>query len=65
LNTTTPNKLTLSVPEAASVIGIGKSTLWRMIAEREISAIKIGGRTLIRDADLRAFIDGRQNARAA
>ncbi len=36
-----------AVPVAAKRMGIGKSTLWKLIADGEISVVRVGGRTLV------------------
>lgn len=51
---TTP--LCISVPEAARLLGIGRSTLWTLIARGEVRTIRIAGRRLIRDVDLADFL---------
>ncbi len=51
---TTP--LCVSVPEAARLLGIGRSTLWTLIARGEVRTIRIAGRRLIRDVDLADFL---------
>jgi len=49
-------KLTYNLKEAATALGIGKTTLYKAIAERRLRAIKLGSRTLIPSEDLRAWI---------
>ncbi len=58
-----PQKLALSVPEAARVIGIGKSKMWELIARREVEAIKLAGRTLVRPEALASFVASAEPAR--
>jgi excisionase family DNA binding protein len=41
------NRLAYGVKDAAEKIGISASKLWAMIANREISCVRLGGRTLI------------------
>lgn len=43
--------------EAAAFLGIGKRTVARRIADREIVYIKIGSRLLFDPADLRAYAE--------
>jgi excisionase family DNA binding protein len=47
--------LLYSVADAARLLGVGKSTLWGMIARGEIGTRKIGRRTLIRRQTLERF----------
>jgi len=54
--------LLYSVADAARLLGIGKSTLWGMIARGEISTRKIGRRTLIRRQTLERFAGITQEA---
>lgn len=51
-------KFAYRVPEAARLIGISKSKMWAMIAEKKVEARKIGGSTVITHAALQALIDG-------
>ncbi len=57
--TETPRTLPLAVPplEAARLIGISRTGLYRLSASGEIRLIKVGARTLVRTADLTAFLD--------
>lgn len=50
--------LLLDIESAAETLGIGRSTLFGLIRAGEMPIVKIGKRTLIRRADLDAFIDG-------
>lgn len=46
------DRLAFSVPEAAARLGIGKTTIYKMIAGGTLRAVKIGKRTLIPANDL-------------
>lgn len=46
------------VPEAARIVGVSASKMWALIARQEIVARKLGGSTVIRHADLVAYVDG-------
>jgi excisionase family DNA binding protein len=48
--------LLVSIPEAAAILGIGKSTLFALLAEGTIPVRKIGARSLIAVSDLEDFI---------
>ena len=39
-------KLLLRVPEAAEVVGLSRSTIYELVASRQIPAVKIGRRNL-------------------
>lgn len=45
------------VNEAFERLGVGRSKLYELIADGEIATVKIGRRTLIADADLRAYAE--------
>lgn len=53
-----PQPLAYSVAEACQVSSIGKTRLYQLIAEKRLEARKIGKRTLIPAASLRALING-------
>jgi excisionase family DNA binding protein len=44
-----------SIPEAGKMLSVGRSTLYRLIGEGKLEAVKIGRRTLIRVASIRAL----------
>lgn len=52
-------RLAYSVPEASAAIGVGKTTLYALIAQGVLPSTLIGKRRLIRAADLDALIAGR------
>lgn len=54
--------LNLPVLEAARVLGIGRSKLYEMLADPDnpLEAVKLGSRTLVRVASIRAFSDSLQ-----
>lgn len=52
--------LTVRIPQAAQLLGIGRSTVYELINRGELKTIKIGRSTLIPMADLRAFIEQRR-----
>lgn len=44
--------LTLSIKDAAKALGLGRSTIYRLIGERQLETVKIGNRTLIKTASI-------------
>lgn len=49
-------KLAYGIKEAASALGIGRTTIWRAIKDGKLSAVKIGNRTLIKTEALQAWL---------
>ena len=52
------NHLAYSVREAAQISNLGRSTIYKALAEGELRARKAYGRTLILHDDLQAFLKG-------
>lgn len=50
------HKLTYTIAEAVVALGVGKTTIYKLIKEGKIKAIKIGARTLIPASDLHAIL---------
>ena len=48
--------LAVSVKEAASLLGVGRSTVFELIREQRLASIKVGKRRLIPTEELEAFI---------
>ncbi|RIK16416.1 MAG: ethanolamine utilization protein EutA [Acidobacteria bacterium] len=44
------------IPDAATVLGIGRSTLYELIAAGKIRTVKIGRRTLIAQDELERYV---------
>jgi excisionase family DNA binding protein len=51
-------KTTLKVPEAAVVIGIGRSAAYEAVRAGQIPSIRIGRRVLVPVSALRALLEG-------
>ena len=47
--------LNVTIPEAARLIGCGRSKLYELMAEQKLEAVKLGSRTLIRVSSIKAF----------
>jgi excisionase family DNA binding protein len=58
MKTTPPatEPLRVDVPEAARIIGVSRTRLYKHMKEGNIRSIKDGGRTLFTMAELRAFV---------
>jgi excisionase family DNA binding protein len=54
----TPEPLAYSIADACRVTSIGRTRLYTLIAEGQLEVRKIGRRSLIPAASLRALIDG-------
>lgn len=54
-------KLLVSVSEAADMLGIGRTNLYHRINSKEIEAVKIGGRRLVKLASIEEFVDRASN----
>jgi excisionase family DNA binding protein len=54
-----PSKLLLTVEEAAGMLSVGRSLLYRLVSGQEIASIKIGRTRRIPVAALEAFITRR------
>ena len=55
--TISPERLCFSPTDAAKTLGIGRSTLFGLLARGEIKARKLGTRTLIPAAELQRYVD--------
>lgn len=49
-------KLAYGIKEAASALGVGRTTIWRAIKAGKLSAVKVGNRTLIKTEALQAWL---------
>jgi excisionase family DNA binding protein len=53
----TVTKLSVTIPEAIEMTGLGRSTIYRLFAERKLTPRKSGKRTLILVDDLKRYIE--------
>ena len=53
------------IPQAAAMLGIGRSTLYLCIAAGEIETIKVGRSTLVPVDSLKAFVASRRSSKLA
>lgn len=54
MDTTTP-ALLVDHDEAARLLGVGRTTIWRMVKRGELTQVNIGRRALITRESLEAF----------
>jgi len=60
--------LTLSVPEAAQLLGLSSNHAWRLVATGELPSLRLGRRVLVPRSSLVALVEnaaGRQLAAVA
>ncbi|MBY0362342.1 MAG: helix-turn-helix domain-containing protein [Phreatobacter sp.] len=48
--------MAVGVVEAAALMNVGVSTVYRLLSRGELARLKLGHRTLIRRSDLEAFL---------
>lgn len=51
-----PPRITHTIESAVEQLGCGRTTIYALIAEKKLEALKLGRRTLITDASLRALV---------
>jgi excisionase family DNA binding protein len=50
------NPILVGIPEAARLMGLGRSKLYQILNEGELKLIKLGGRSLISVDELRSYV---------
>ena len=50
-------KLAVSIPEAAEMIGLGRSSIYNLFRDGKLQAFKAGKRTLVKVEDIQRFVD--------
>ena len=53
----TMDPITVTIENAKSALGIGHTTIYRLINEGALKTVKIGRRTLIKTDSIRALVD--------
>lgn len=53
----TVNRLLLSLTDGADVLGVKRSTMYVLIAQGEVEAVRIGGRRLVTVESLERYVD--------
>ena len=59
------DRLIYSVNEAASILGVGRTTIYELIREQRLHSVKIGQRRLVAKSDLEAFVSDLRASPAA
>jgi excisionase family DNA binding protein len=49
--------LTISIGKTAKVVGLGRTSVYKLIAERELDTVKINGRRLVTVESIRRLIE--------
>lgn len=49
--------ITVTVADARKALGIGHTTIYRLINEGRLDTVKLGRRTLIKTSSIRALVD--------
>jgi excisionase family DNA binding protein len=64
--TTQIEPLTVTVPEALRITGLGRTSLYRLIEEKKLRRVKVGSRTLIDFGSIKKLVESQveQAARA-
>ncbi len=55
------DKLVYSIDEIADQLSVGRTLVYRLIGSGELRSIKIGGRRLVTDGQLRALVASLEN----
>jgi excisionase family DNA binding protein len=58
MSVTDAGKLAYSMAEAGQAIGRSRSTIYELVHQGKLRAVRSGGRTLIPRASLEAYVDG-------
>ncbi len=57
LQTPSINPVTVTVPMALKLSGLGRTKLYELLAKREIESVRVGTRRLINFASLKALLE--------
>lgn len=52
--------VTLSITGAAKALGLGRTTIYALIADGRLESVKLGRRHLIKTASIQRLIDGEE-----
>ena len=51
-----PTKQAHTIPSVTATYGIGRTTVYKLIKEGKLEAVKLGSRTLVLDSSVRALL---------
>lgn len=51
------DSITVRIPEAADLLGVGRTKIYALINAGEIEAVKVGGSTLVVVGSIRALVE--------
>ncbi|MCJ7420945.1 helix-turn-helix domain-containing protein [Sphingomicrobium astaxanthinifaciens] len=54
--------ITISINDAAQAMGIGRTKLYELINKGDVTAVKVGRRTLIKTSSIEAFVSNLEAA---
>jgi excisionase family DNA binding protein len=60
-----PKPVLYSLEEVAEIVHASRKTVYLWTLERKLASVKLGRHVLVREADLTAFVDGRERAAVA
>lgn len=49
--------LTLSIKDASGLLGLGRTTIYRLIGDQDLETVKIGNRTLIKTESIKRLLE--------
>ncbi len=64
-NPNRPEPLAYRIPDACTALGLGRTSIYELIQQNKLRAIKIAGRTLIDAESMRALVASAIPAKAA
>lgn len=51
-------KLAYSIAETCEALGLGKTTIYRLISEKQLATLRIGARRLVTATSINALLEG-------
>lgn len=56
-----PDPLLVSIPDAARMLSVGRTSIYHMLADGRLQSLKLGSRNLVTTASIRALVDRLMN----
>lgn len=56
------NRMAVPADEAAKLLGIARTRVWKLIGDGEIASFKLGKRRMVATSELRRFIEAQMKA---